>query len=111
MTGRRQRRRHVGEEYGVGLEGALGYPVARLVRVPSSDWVQPRRCAFLNRLTDFAVTSRGGLGIANPDAARLDPLNTPVVRFLEAFKCASGIPSSMISTNFERRDMIDRRTW
>ncbi|MFC0389113.1 adenylosuccinate synthetase [Muricoccus vinaceus] len=80
-------------------------------RIAEFDWVQLRRSALLNGPTDIALTFADYLGIGNRGAYRVDQLNQTTLRFIEEMERVSGVPVSMVSTNFGWRNVIDRRTW
>jgi adenylosuccinate synthase len=74
-------------------------------------WEQLRRATLLNGPTDIALTFVDYLHKANRDAFRFDQLHLLTVRFIEEVERVSGVPVSMISTNFNWRNVIDRRSW
>lgn len=80
-------------------------------RIAEFDWVQLRRSALLNGPTDIALTFADYLGVENRGAYRIDQLNEATLRFIEEVERVSGVPVSMVSTNFGWRNVIDRRTW
>jgi len=51
------------------------------------------------------------LNKANREAYRFDQLKLETVRFIEEVERVSGVPVSLISTNFNWRNVIDRRSW
>jgi adenylosuccinate synthase len=80
-------------------------------RVAGFDWEQLRRSTFLNGPTDIALTFVDYLDIKNRDAFRFEQLTPETLRFVEEVERVSGVPVSLISTNFSWRNVIDRRAW
>jgi adenylosuccinate synthase len=80
-------------------------------RLAEFDWEQLRRSTLLNGPTDIALTFVDYLDKANREAFRFDQLKLETVRFIEEVERVSGVPVSMISTNFNWRNVIDRRSW
>jgi adenylosuccinate synthase len=66
---------------------------------------------MLNGPTDIALTFVDYLNRANRDAFRFDQLKIETVRFIEEVERVSGVPVSLISTSFNWRNVIDRRSW
>jgi adenylosuccinate synthase len=66
----------------------------------NSEWTNRHRAAFVDYLNK-----------ANRDAYRFDQLTLDTVRFIEEVERVSGVPVSLISTNFNWRNVIDRRAW
>jgi adenylosuccinate synthase len=79
-------------------------------RLGEFDWEQLHRSTMLNGPTDIGLTFVDYLNKANREAYRLDQLNLETVRFIEEVERVSGVPVSLISTNFNCRNVIDRRT-
>jgi adenylosuccinate synthase len=79
-------------------------------RLAEFDWEQLRRSTLLNGPTDIALTFVDYLDKANRAAFRFDQLSTDTVRFIEEVERVSGVPVSLISTNFHWRNIIDRRS-
>jgi adenylosuccinate synthase len=75
------------------------------------DWAQLRRSTLLNGPTDIALTFADYIDIANRQAYRVDQLTLETLRFMEEVERVSGVPVSLISTNFNWRNVIDRRSW
>jgi adenylosuccinate synthase len=65
----------------------------------------------LNGPTDIALTFVDYLNKENRNAFRFDQLQPDTVRFIEEVERVSGVPVSLISTNFNWRNVIDRRSW
>ncbi len=80
-------------------------------RLAEFDWEQLRRSTLLNGPTDIALTFVDYLNKSNRAAFRFDQLELGTVRFIEEVERVSGVPVSMISTKFNWRNVIDRRSW
>jgi adenylosuccinate synthase len=80
-------------------------------RIGEFDWEQLHRATMLNGPTDIALTFVDYLDKANRNAFRFDQLRLDTVRFVEEVERVSGVPVSLISTNFGWRNVIDRRSW
>lgn len=80
-------------------------------RVAEFDWVQLRRSALLNGPTDIALTFVDYLGVQNRRAHRFEQLSQRTLQFVEEVERVSGVPVTMISTSFDWRNVIDRRSW
>jgi adenylosuccinate synthase len=80
-------------------------------RLGEFDWEQLHRSTMLNGPTDIALTFVDYLNKVNRDAFRFDQLTLETLRFIEEVERVSGVPVSLISTNFNWRNVIDRRAW
>jgi adenylosuccinate synthase len=80
-------------------------------RVGEFDWEQLHRSTMLNGPTDIALTFVDYLNKANRNAFRFEQLQVDTMRFIEEVERVSGVPVSLISTNFNWRNVIDRRSW
>lgn len=80
-------------------------------RVAEFDWQQLRRSSALNGPTDIALTFVDYISVKNRTAFRFDQLTPETQRFVEEVERVSGVPVSLISTNFHWRNVIDRRCW
>jgi adenylosuccinate synthase len=80
-------------------------------RLAEFDWEQLHRSTMLNGPTDIALTFVDYLSVANRQAFRFDQLDPGTVSFIQEVERVSGVPVSMISTNFGWRNVIDRRSW
>ena len=80
-------------------------------RIAEFDWEQLRRSTVLNGPTDIALTFVDYLDIKNQKAFRFEQLTSETLRFIEEVERVSGVPVSLISTNFSWRNVIDRRAW
>jgi adenylosuccinate synthase len=65
----------------------------------------------LNGPTDIALTFVDYLDIKNREAFRFDQLTNETLRFIEEVERVSGQPVTLISTKFNWRNVIDRRSW
>jgi len=80
-------------------------------RLAEFDWEQLHRSTVLNGPTDIALTFVDYLNIANRKAFRFDQLDLATLRFIQEVERVSGVPVSLVSTNFGWRNVIDRRSW
>jgi adenylosuccinate synthase len=80
-------------------------------RVGEFDWELLQRAARLNGATDIALTFVDYLDIRNRDARRFDQLRPETIYFIEEVERVAGAPVSLISTRFDIRSVIDRRSW
>jgi adenylosuccinate synthase len=80
-------------------------------RLGEFDWEQLHRSTMLNGPTDIALTFVDYLNKANRNSFRFDQLTIEAVRFIEEVERVSGVPVTLISTNFSWRNVIDRRAW
>jgi adenylosuccinate synthase len=80
-------------------------------RLAEFDWEQLHRSTMLNGPTDIALTFVDYLNKANREAFRFDQLKLETLRFIEEVERVSGVPVSLVSTNFNWRNVIDRRSW
>jgi adenylosuccinate synthase len=70
-----------------------------------------RHSTFLNGPTDIALTFVDYLDRKNQAAYRFEQLTPETLRFIEEVERVTGVPVSLISTNFSWRNVIDRRAW
>lgn len=89
----------------------VGSVSGRRRRVAEFDWAQLRRSLLLNGGTDIALTFADYFGVANRKAFRYEQLTEETLRFIEEMEKVSGVPVSLISTDFSERNIIDRRMW
>lgn len=89
----------------------VGSVSRRKRRVAEFDWAQLRRSLLLNGATDIALTFADYFGVANRKAYRYEQLTDDTLRFIEEMEKVSGVPVSLISTDFSERNIIDRRMW
>jgi adenylosuccinate synthase len=80
-------------------------------RVGEFDWELLQRAARINGATDIALTFVDYLDIRNRDARRFDQLQQETIYFIEEVERVAGAPVSLISTRFDVRSVIDRRSW
>lgn len=80
-------------------------------RIAEFDWVQFKDSVQLNGPTDIALTFVDYFGMENREAYRFDQLTPETIRFVEEVERVSGRPVSMLSTDFNWRNVIDRRSW
>lgn len=80
-------------------------------RIAEFDWVQLQRSSALNGPTDIALTFADYLDIRNRNARRFDQLTPETILFIREVEKIAGAPASLISTGFNNRAIIDRRTW
>jgi adenylosuccinate synthase len=80
-------------------------------RVGAFDWLLLRKNAALNGPTDLAVTFTDYLNPSNAEARRYEQLSPDTIRFIEEVERVGAAPVSLISTRFDFRSIIDRRTW
>ena len=80
-------------------------------RVGAFDWTLLRKSSALNGPTDIAITFSDYLHPQNAEARRYDQLTLDTIRFIEEVERVGAAPVSLISTRFDFRSIIDRRTW
>lgn len=80
-------------------------------RVGAFDWVLLRKNSALNGPTDIALTFADYLSPQNAGARRYEQLTPETIRFIEEVERVGAAPVSLISTRFDFRSIIDRRTW
>jgi adenylosuccinate synthase len=80
-------------------------------RIAEFDWEQFKDSVQLNGPTDIALTFVDYFGIENRKAYRFEQLTDETIRFVEEVERVSGRPVSLLSTDFNWRNVIDRRSW
>lgn len=80
-------------------------------RVGEFDWKLLRKSASLNAPTDIALTFVDYLNASNSKAKRFEQLDAETIVFIEEIQRIAGAPVSLISTCFDSRPIIDRRSW
>jgi adenylosuccinate synthase len=80
-------------------------------RVGEFDWVLLRQAATINAPTDIALTFADYISAANAHARRYDQLTFETIRFIDEVERVAAAPVSLISTRFDFRSIIDRRSW
>lgn len=80
-------------------------------RVAEFNWSLFRKGVSLNGPTDIALTFVDYLDKKNTEARRFDQLTPTTLRFIEEVEFVAAAPVSLISTRFDHRSIIDRRSW
>ena len=80
-------------------------------RIGEFEWGLLRRAALLNGATDIALTFADYISIKNVNAKRFGQLTQETINFIQEVERVSGAPVSLISTGFNSRSVIDRRSW
>lgn len=80
-------------------------------RVGEFSWWWFRRACELNSPTDIALTFVDYIHKDNRKARRFEQLTDETIRMIEEMERCAGVPVSLVSTRFEYRCIIDRRTW
>ena len=80
-------------------------------RIGEFDWSLLRRASLLNRPTDIALTFADYLTIENRAAKRFEQLTPDTINFIQEVERVSGARVSLITTGFNLRSIIDRRSW
>ena len=80
-------------------------------RIGEFDWLLLRRASLLNRPTDIALTFTDYLIASNGAARRFEQLDPETIKFIQEIERISGAPVSLITTGFNFRSIIDRRSW
>ena len=80
-------------------------------RIAEFDWLQFRDAVQLNGPTDIALTFVDYFSVRNRKAFRFEQLSDETISFVEAVERISGRPVSLLSTDFNWRNVIDRRAW
>lgn len=80
-------------------------------RIAEFDWVQFKDSVQLNGPTDIALTFVDYFSINNRDAFRFEQLTPETINFVVEVERVSGRPVSLLSTDFNWRNVIDRRAW
>ena len=83
----------------------------RARRIAEFDWVQLKDSVQLNGPTDIALTFVDYFNIENRKAFRFEQLTEETISFVEEIERVSGRPVSLLSTDFNWRNVIDRRAW
>ena len=83
----------------------------RARRIGEFDWELLRKASLLNRPTDIALTFSDYLTIENRAAKRFEQLHADTINFIQEIERVSGARVSLISTGFNPRSIIDRRSW
>lgn len=80
-------------------------------RFAEFSWDLYRKACELNTPTDIALTFADYISFENRKAKRFDNLTPDTLRFIEEMERCSGVPVSMIATNFGFNSVIDKRNW
>lgn len=80
-------------------------------RVGEFDWDLFRKACSLNGPTDIALTFADYIDKHNRDARRFEQLTPETIMFIEELERISNAAVSLISTRFDQRSIIDRRSW
>jgi adenylosuccinate synthase len=80
-------------------------------RVGEFDWVLLRKAALLNGPTDIALTFVDYLTIDNRKARRFEQLSKETIDLIEEIERVTHARVSLVSTGFNWRSTIDRRSW
>ena len=80
-------------------------------RIAEFDWGLLRKASLLNRPSDIALTFSDYLTIKNRAAKRFEQLDPDTINFIQEVERVSGARVSLISTGFNPRSIIDRRSW
>ena len=80
-------------------------------RIAEFDWLQFRDSVQFNGPTDIALTFVDYFDVNNRKAFRFEQLSQETISFVEEIERISGRPVSLLSTDFNWRNVIDRRAW
>jgi adenylosuccinate synthase len=80
-------------------------------RVAEFSWSLLRKSVSLNGPTDIALTFVDYISITNRKARRFDQLTEETRRFIQEIERVAGAPVSLVTTRFDYRSILDRRTW
>ena len=80
-------------------------------RVGEFEWALLQRAALLNGATDIALTFTDYISKENVKAKRFGQLTQETINFIQEVERVAGAPVSLISTGFNSRSIIDRRSW
>ncbi len=80
-------------------------------RIGEFEWVPLHRAALLNGTTDIALTFTDYISRENVEAKRFEQLTQETINFILEVERVAGAPVSLISTGFNSRSIIDRRSW
>ena len=83
----------------------------RARRIAEFDWLQFRDSVQLNGPTDIALTFVDYFDVNNRKAFRFEQLSDDTISFVEEIERIPGRPVSLLSTDFNWRNVIDRRAW
>ncbi len=80
-------------------------------RIGEFEWDLLHRAALLNGATDIALTFTDYIRKENIRAKRFEQLTQETINFIQEVERVAGAPVSIISTGFNSRSIIDRRSW
>ncbi len=80
-------------------------------RIGEFEWALLQRAALLNGATDIALTFTDYISKENVKAKRFEQLTQETITFIQEVERVAGAPVSLISTGFNSRSIIDRRSW
>ncbi len=80
-------------------------------RVAEFSWYLFRKSCELNSPTDIALTFVDYINVQNKKARRFEQLTSETIEFIDEIERCSEAPVSLISTRFDYRSIIDRRSW
>lgn len=80
-------------------------------RVAEFSWHLFRKACELNTPTDIALTFVDYITEKNTKARRFEQLSPETIEFVDELEKVSEAPVSLISTRFDYRSIIDRRSW
>ena len=80
-------------------------------RISEFDWELLKNSVALNSPTDIALTFADYISEKNREAYRYDQLTQETINFIEELERITQAKVSLISTKFNFRSIIDRRTW
>ncbi len=80
-------------------------------RLGEFEWDLLRRASLLNGPTDIALTFADYIGKENRNAMRFEQLTEDTINLVLEVERVAGAPVSLITTGFNQRSVIDRRTW
>jgi adenylosuccinate synthase len=83
----------------------------KLRRVGEFEWDLFRRAVSLNGPSDIALSFADYIDSRNAAARRFEKLTNETIRFVEELERVACAPVSLISTRFNYRSIIDRRSW
>ena len=80
-------------------------------RIGEFEWELLHRAALLNGATDIALTFTDYISKDNTKAKRFEQLTQDTISFIQEVERVAAAPVSLISTGFNSRCIIDRRSW
>jgi adenylosuccinate synthase len=89
----------------------IGSTSGRRRRVGEFEWDLFRRAVMLNGPTDIALSFADYIDAQNTRARRFEQLTEETIRFIQELERVASAPVSLISTRFDHRSIIDRRSW